>query len=170
MADGTTITIEAQDTSFQRAGVTTQDISYVGGVNPTISPVIPSFISIIKPSFTPTARLALDSLATIYGLGPLDTTFETSTNALYTRSYAIARAAAQSGPVNVRGGTARIGFELAELDTQMSISRYKEVWQHQIEWAKVVEEAISIANTIISEYDKEVLSNNEQSVMAQHAN
>ena len=99
--------------------------------------------------------VGLDELATIYGLGPLDTTFEDSTNALYTRSYAVARAAAQSGPVNVRGGTARTGFELAELDTQFSINRYKEVWQNQVAWAGVVLSAIERANTAIFEYNKE---------------
>lgn len=89
---------------------------------------------------------AAENLQALYRLDPFDTTYETSTQALYDRAYATARAAAQSGPTNVRGGTARQGFELAELDTQFSINRFREVWENQVKIAQVVIAAASLAN------------------------
>jgi len=194
MADGTTITIEAQDTTFSRVGNTNEIITYTAYDYPPLNSTVPALTTITKPSFTISPRVGtlnpsgvvsarigaanlaalvsarigpsdlstlitppvgLTELAAIYGLGPLDTTYESSTEALYDRSYAIARATALSGPINVRGGTARMGFELAELDTQQSINRFREVWQNQVAWAGVVTKAIEAADYAIFEYNKE---------------
>src|ERR1017187_1573770 len=152
MPDGTQITVEAQDTTFQRGGNTTQQIWYAtNGDYPVIFPVGASYIDIKKPGFSPQGRASLPTNPTgkitvpgvtdvtkipdltqtvptlnlttpisVIGIpdsvgllqlqelwtqyGPFDTTYETNTNVLYTRSYAIARAIAQSGPMSVRGG------------------------------------------------------------------
>src|SRR5262245_10166195 len=50
-------------------------------------------------------------LAEIYEKDPFSQEFEDETQELYERAYLIARNTAQSGPINVRGGTARMGFE-----------------------------------------------------------
>jgi hypothetical protein len=85
-------------------------------------------------------------LQNIYQQDPFSTEYETSTQALYERAYAIARSIALSGPTNVRGGTARIAFEVAELDTQMANNRFREIWQNQVTLAQVVTAAVQIAN------------------------
>lgn len=87
-------------------------------------------------------------LADIWAQDPFSTTYETSTTALYTRTFQIARTLAQSGPTNVRGGTARQGFELAELSTQQSINRFREIWQNQLALAQIVVNAINVHNQI----------------------
>ena len=193
MAD-TNVTIQAQDTTFNRSASTTQLITYTAYNYPVLNPFTPVQYSVVKPAFTPSSRVGtlvpsitarigptdlttkvttrvgpadlsallmsaagLSDLAEIYGLGPFDTTYETNTQALYDRTYLTARAAALSGPQNVRGGTARQGFELADLDTQQSINRFKEIWSNQVAWAGVVIQAISTANTAIFEYNRELV-------------
>ena len=41
-----------------------------------------------------------------------------------------------------------MGFELAELDTQQAINRFREIWQNQIAVAQVVTQAAVAFNTI----------------------
>lgn len=58
---------------------------------------------------------------------PDSTAYQTATEAAFEESFAVARSMIASTPVNVRGGTARQAFELAELDTQISLTRWKEL-------------------------------------------
>ncbi len=81
-------------------------------------------------------------------LNPFSTDWESSTRDLYNRVFTKARAEAQSGPENVRGGTARQGFELADVDTQQSLNRFKEVREQELKESGMVQEATRIANTI----------------------
>lgn len=90
-------------------------------------------------------------LQAIWQQDPFSSAFETSTEAAYTRAYAVARSAAMSGPTNVRGGTARQGFELAELDTQFSIQRFEAIWKNKLAVAQIVAGAVKIANDIEAE-------------------
>jgi hypothetical protein len=96
----------------------------------------------------PSAGTGASTLESIVNRNPYGATYETNTNDLYERSFDKARAAAQSGPANVRGGTARQGFELAELGTALSQNRFKDVTQNQRQDAGVVGEAAQIANAI----------------------
>lgn len=111
------------------------------------SEIIPGGVTLYNvQALDPTLFPAAAELQLLYRLNPFSTTYETSTQALFDRSYATARAAAQSGPVNVRGGTARQGFELAELGTQQSNARFKEVWENQVRVAQIVIQAAALAN------------------------
>lgn len=83
----------------------------------------------------------------LYELDPFGTEYETNTKALYERQYDVARARALSGPTNVRGGTARQAFELSDLDTQMAINRFREIWQNQLAVAELVLRAVHTATT-----------------------
>jgi hypothetical protein len=87
-------------------------------------------------------------LQAIYRRDPYSDEYETNTAAQYDRQYATARAAAQSGPTNVRGGTVRVAFETAELGTQMALNRFREIWQNQMTMAQIVIGAIGVANQI----------------------
>lgn len=112
------------------------------------SEVIPGGLTLFSiQSLTDSLFPGAGVLAAMYNVDPFGTTYETSTQAQYDRQYLTARAAAQSGPTNVRGGTARQGFELAELDTMQSISRFREIWQNQLARAQVNISAIQLANT-----------------------
>ena len=169
MADGTDITIEAQDTTFTRNGYTGQTMLFQG-TGPGI-PTIPStYIPVTKPPFTTSPNLGLSQLAEIYNVGPFDTLFEAATIPSYNNAWAIAFATVQSGPSTVRGGTARAAFAVAEMTTQMALQRYEAIWKYQVEWAGKVVEAITQANEILDKDDSSVLHDNEQSIMAQKAN
>jgi len=128
------------------------------------SQVIPGGLTLfnIQNDSDPKLFTGASELQSLYELDPFSTDYETKTTDLYTRSYAIARAAAQSGPTNVRGGTARMGFELAELDTKMSINRFREVWQNQLAVAQVVVEAVRTANIAESERRNALLKAQQQ--------
>lgn len=102
------------------------------------------------------------ALQSIYELDPFGTDYETETEDLYERSYLIARAAAISGPLNVRGATTRQAFELAELDTRMSINRFREIWQNQMSMAQVVTQAVQVANTAEAERRNALLRAQQQ--------
>lgn len=87
-------------------------------------------------------------LDNIIARNPYSQDYENSTAELYNRSYNTARAAAQSGPTNVRGGQARTGFELADLGAQQSMNRFREVRGQQDKEANSVMNAIQLANMI----------------------
>lgn len=87
-------------------------------------------------------------LDTIIARNPYSQDYENSTAALYNRSFNQARAAAQSGPANVRGGQARTGFELADLGTQQSMNRFREIRGQQDKEASTVMNAVQLANMI----------------------
>lgn len=96
----------------------------------------------------PTAFNGADQLQALYDIDPFGTDYEDNTKALYERQYDKARIAAQSGPTNVRGATARQAFELAALDVEMANNRFREIWQSQVALAAVVSQAVvSAANT-----------------------
>lgn len=99
-------------------------------------------------NMAPSDFIGADSLDSIIARNPYSQSYEQATQDLFDRSYATARAAAMSGPSNVRGGTARAGFELADLDTQMSNNRFREVSQQQQQQAGITNQAVSIANAI----------------------
>ena len=172
MPDGTTITVNAQDTAFSRHGKTVQYITHQGlpGNIPLEGVVGRGPGPITRTSVVPAFPQYLGPLGDIAARLPFNTTLETATTDLYVRVFAIARALAQSGPVNVRGGTARQGFELAELSTQQSINRFKEVWASQLAEAQVVIAAAQLVNAIYRDREKVLLTDSEQDVMAKHAN
>ena len=89
----------------------------------------------------PTAYPGASALATLFGLNPFSTAYELATNAAYDRMFLTARAMAQSGPQNVRGGQPQQALELAELDTLQSINRFKEVWANQVAISGIVVQA-----------------------------
>lgn len=87
-------------------------------------------------------------LETMMARNPYSADYENATSQLYNRQFNQARAAAQSGPTNVRGGTARQGFELADVGTQQAINRFREVRGQQDKEAGVVQGAVQLFNTI----------------------
>jgi len=97
-------------------------------------------------SIFPTAFNGAADLQAIYQKDPFSTEFELATKALYERQYDKARAAAQSGPTNVRGATARQAFELAALDTEMANNRFLQIWQAQVAIAQLVVAAVQTAS------------------------
>lgn len=115
-------------------------------------------------SLEPEAFHGSGDLQAIWQKDPFSTDYENETDALYERSFAVARAAAQSGPVNIRGGTARQAIELADLDTQMSIARFREIWQNQMAMAQLVTQAVQVHNAI--ESDRWKLQLNAQQLQA----
>ena len=167
MPETPNIVIESQNTSFSRIGSTYQTIERA---TPSIAALNTNKLNYITD---PTSIPGGAKLATIMALSdagyphyselsnllsnvianmPL---FEERTSDLYARSFSIARAAAQSGPVNVRGGTAQMAFELAELDTLQSISRFKEVWTAWMQAWALETQIIKMANDIPTEIHKE---------------
>lgn len=91
-----------------------------------------------------------DALTTILQRNPFSTNWEDATTDLYNRSFDKARAAAQSGPTNVRGGQARQAFEMADLDTQQSMERFKAINEQGQREAGIVEQAAQIYQAIES--------------------
>jgi len=167
------VIIQAQDTTFQRAGLTDQRRGYFlpGGVSlqyPLLTATMFNIEQVLLAALmsqdpqclpggltlknvqeiSPEVFNGAAELQLIWQQDPFSTEFEDETEALYNRGYAIARSAAISGPSNVRGATARQGFELAELDTQQAINRFREVWQNQLAVAQLVIAAIQAHNTI----------------------
>ncbi len=96
-------------------------------------------------SLFPSAFNGAPDLQLLYQKDPFSNEFETSTKALYERTYEKARAAAQSGPQNVRGATARQAFELAALDVEMANNRFLQIWQAQVAIAQLVITAVQAA-------------------------
>lgn len=111
--------------------------------------VIPGGITLKNiQSLFPWAFNGAENLQSIYQRDPFSSEFEEETRALYERSYSKARAVAQSGPTNVRGGTARQAFELAALDTELSNNRFREIWQAQMAISQVVIAAVQAAGQV----------------------
>lgn len=122
------------------------------------SQIIPGGLTLYDiQNLDPTLFTGAADLQAIYQQDPFSTEYETSTQALYDRAYLTARNAAQSGPSNIRGGTARMGFELAELDSLQSNNRFREIWQNQLAMAEIVVKAIQVANAVESEIRNEQL-------------
>lgn len=116
------------------------------------SEIIPGGLTLFDiQDLDPTLFPGAATLQAIYEKDPFSDEYEDETEALYSRSFAVARSAAQTGPVNIRGGTARQGFELAELGTLQSINRFREVWQNQLAMAQLVLQASQIANAAEAE-------------------
>lgn len=83
-----------------------------------------------------TGSTALANLLTYFD--PSSATYIASTNSLYDNSFITARAFANSGPINVRGGMAQNALELAELSTLQSIHRFKEIWENSFKAAEIL--------------------------------
>lgn len=107
-------------------------------------------------------------LQVLYRRDPFSTQYEEETADLYDRQFLIARSTAQSGPVNVRGGTARMGFELAELDTQQAINRFREIWQAQMRMAEIVQASVQLANAVEAERRTAMLNAQRQQAATEH--
>lgn len=88
------------------------------------------------------------SLDTIALRNPYSQDYETAIGALYDRMFTKGRSLAQSGPTNVRGGTARQGFELAELDANIGRNKFKDIREQQDKEAGVVTDAVRTAEAI----------------------
>lgn len=99
---------------------------------------------------SPTSFQGDSSMRTIMARNPFSTDYEQATSALFDRLVGQARAQAMSGPSNVRGAQDRVGLELADVDTQMGMNRFKEVTEAQNREASIVEQATQIYNTIES--------------------
>ena len=109
--------------------------------------VIPGGVTLYNTqAISPEAFAGAGRLYDIYNQSPFSIEWELETNALYERTFLKARAAAQSGPANVRGGTERQALELAELSTLMSINRFREIWQTKVAMASLVLNAAQLAN------------------------
>lgn len=98
-----------------------------------------------QTAIAPNAFNGAGDLQAIYEKDPFGSEFEDETRALYERSYAKARTVARSGPINVRGGTARQAFEDTALDVEMSNNRFREIWQAQLALAQLVTAAVQLA-------------------------
>ena len=139
--------------AYQNSGVTAANFSAeqlaLLGLLGQDSEIIPGGITLYNnQALSPDGFTGAGDLYNIYIKDPFSTAYEDSTNDLFDRVMLSARALAQSGPENVRGGTARQAFELAEVDTLISITRFKEIWQNQLALAAVVVQAVQVAGTI----------------------
>ncbi len=108
-----------------------------------------SLLSSIE-SIDPTSFIGSTSLSNIVNRNPYAANYEQSTADLYNRSFGQARAAAMSGPGNVRGGQARTGMELADLGTNQSLNRFREIRGQQDKEAGIVEDAVKLSQMIES--------------------
>lgn len=79
---------------------------------------------------------------------PYSKDYENAIGQLYDRGFEKSRALAQSGPLNVRGGTARQGFELGEIGAQNAMNKFRDVRQQQDKEAGVVQGAVQMMNAI----------------------
>lgn len=98
----------------------------------------------------PTNFTGLSALNGIIARNPYSTDYENAIGQLYDRQFAKARSLAQSGPINVRGGTARQGFELGEIDAQQAMNKFREVRGQQDKEAGVMQGAVQLLNMIES--------------------
>ena len=98
----------------------------------------------------PTNFSGVSPLQNIMARNPYSTDYESAIGQLYDRQFGKARSLAQSGPINVRGGTARQGFELGEIDAQQAMNKFREVRGQQDKEAGVVQGAVQLLNTIES--------------------
>lgn len=96
----------------------------------------------------PTEFTGSGTLGTVAQRNPYSDDWEAGTQDAYERAYGTARAAAQSGPERVRGGQARAGYELADMDTAASAGRFREVEDQKLKETGVVRDAIQTANAI----------------------
>ena len=166
MADGTTIIIEAQDTTFERNGLTSQAITRTPYDNgPNLQVVVGSGPIFSLPGFARNAVNGTNYLQELFATPD----FETPTSGLYDRTLGVAYAMAQTGPTSVRGGTARVAFAIAESLTLAGLNRYREIYTAWLEWAKITVESVARYNEIFRAYDQQTLSYNEQNIMQQHA-
>jgi hypothetical protein len=134
-------------------GLLGQVFSSLLGISGQNTEIIPGGLSLYNiHALSPSTFQGSGDLQAIWQRDPWGTEYETETEELYERSFAVARAAAQSGPSNVRGGTARQAIELAELDTLQSITRFREVWQTQLAMAQIVTQAVEVHNRIETDY------------------
>jgi len=90
------------------------------------------------------------ALANAAAQDPWSAEYETGTRELYDRLLAEAKARAQSGPDNVRGATARGGFEQADVDVQGALNRFKELHTNKLAQSSIVQQAVQLANAIES--------------------
>lgn len=108
------------------------------------------------------------ALDNIMARNPYSQDYETATKGLYDRQFEIGRANAQSGPANVRGGQARVGFDLADTGTQQSLNRFREVRQQSNQEAGIVEQAVHMGNVIESMRRSSQLGAQGQGQASQH--
>jgi hypothetical protein len=133
------------------ASLTNADTSFLTGLLGRDNTSVPggsAYDTLINLISNPSAYGGKSALDSMIARNPYSTDYETSTKALYDRIIGERRADAMSGPSNVRGGQARTGFELAEIDTQGALNRFREIRGQQDKEAGVVQQAVQISNTI----------------------
>jgi hypothetical protein len=99
-------------------------------------------------NMSPTDYTGDVSLANIAGRDPYGTGYEQNTQALYDRVLKQGLALSQTGPTNVRGGAARQGYAMADINQQMGANRFKDINENQRQEANVVTQAAQVANAI----------------------
>ncbi len=181
MPETPNIVIESQNTSFVRVGETYQTIVRATPTIPALATLAQQYISdpTVIPGGVVLNKIMAESETTYPGYDSLAAllqaivanwpAFEASTSDLYARSYAVARAAAQSGPTNVRGGTAQQGFELAELDALYSINRFKEVWTSWLQAWSLQMQAVKLSNDIPAALRAQWLQSQAQESASEHS-
>jgi hypothetical protein len=159
----------APATSAVPSGTAANDWSFITNLlqqDPTQvygAPTLDNILNISPNEYD--GRPALDI---IQARNPYSTDYENQTRGLYDRQFEIARSNAQSGPANVRGGQARVGFDLADVGTQESLNRFREIRQQSDKEAGVVEQATHIANTIESMRRSSQMQAQERGQAGQH--
>jgi len=96
----------------------------------------------------PTVYSGVSALNNMSLRNPYSQDYENAIGSLYDRQFEKARAMAQSGPANVRGGQARQGFEMGEIGAQIGMNKFKDIREQQDREAGVVQNSINIMNTI----------------------
>lgn len=93
----------------------------------------------------PHGRNTLQQLA---NYNPYSDAYAQSTLPLYERVLRETRAVAQTNPQFQRGGVARQGFELADLDMQAALNRFRELHEARQRDVSQVQSAIQLLNTL----------------------
>jgi hypothetical protein len=148
----------------------TQELGFLTGLLTRDSSSIPgqTVLEAIQ-AIDPTTFSGSDALATIMARNPYSTDYEDATRQLYERQFDKARAAAISGPSNVRGAQDRMGLELADLDTQMGMERFREIRGQQDREAGTVAQATQIFNAIESMRRGSQMQAQGQQVQSEHS-
>lgn len=184
--------VQSQDTTFQRVGDTWQlkgyalpsvvynPLYWLLGMVPAVSlttaeqqflanllaqdpEILPGGLTLYQmQALNPLTFAGAAELESLFQLDPFSTDYETGTKTLYDRQFATARATAQSGPINVRGGTARQAFELAELSTLQAMHQFQEIWKNQISVAQIVLTAVRESTTVTNAIRALQLKSQEQ--------
>lgn len=161
---------QAPSTSAVPQGTSDSDWSFITGLlNQDPTQVYQGGALDNISTIDPTSYDGQPQLDRIIGRDPYSRNYENATRDLYDRQFEIARSNAQSGPANVRGGQARVGFDLADTGTQQALNRFREVREQSNKEAGIVEQATHIANTIESMRRSSIMGAQERGQAGQNA-